>query len=223
MTEKIRAAIAELKNRPWTAATYDMCQLDVGYETFVRTAKDKIYEPSIVVTSARNFETLMPKCLHHSPAFVIWLPPQLEYVTYVLPQVTPKAREHTSIDLRKRDLVVSWTCVGMSFLATMSALKASIAKQAQEGAMPLIIASETHTAVSVLLLDADFLEELTRAGNRCGEHYRPEQEYAPEVLEAAMKRKWARRTLADECIFQELRESDVVLRPRRAFRPDWIV
>nr|WP_326532004.1 hypothetical protein [Rhodoferax sp.] len=64
MTEKIRSAITELKSHPWTAATYDMCQLDDGYDTFVRTAKDKIYEPSIVLTSSRNFATLIPKCLH---------------------------------------------------------------------------------------------------------------------------------------------------------------
>lgn len=223
MTEKIRAATKELITRPWEAATYDMCQLDDGYDTFVRTAKDQIYEPSIVMTPSRNFETLVPKCLHHSPAFVVWLPPQLDHATYLIPYATPEAREHTSTDLRKRDLVVSWTCAGKSFIVMVSALKASIDKQSKEGVMPLIVASETRTSVSALLLDSEFLNKLSCVGKRCGENYRPEREYAPEVLEAAMKRKWASRTLADECIFQKSRESDVVLRPRRAFRPNWIV
>lgn len=223
MTEKIRAAIAELRTRPWTASTYDMCQLDDGYDTFVRTAKDKICEPSIVLTPSRNFATLIPKCFHHSPAFVIWLPPQLEYVTYVLPQVTPKAREHTSMDLRKRDLVVSWTCVGKAFVVMASALKATIDKQVQEGAMPLIFASESHTAVSMLLLDDTLLSGLSTVGNRCGEHYQPEKEHSQTELKAAMKRKWTQRSLLDECIFEEFHESEIVLRPRRAFRPDCIV
>lgn len=223
MTEKLHAAITGLRNRPWTAATSDMCRLDDGYATFVQTAKDKLCEPSIVVTPARNFRTLVPKCLHHSPALVIWLPPQLQYVMSVLPHVTPTAGDRTSPDLRRRDLVLSWTCAGQAFIAKASALKASMNRQAQEGAMPLIFASVAHTAISVLLLDDKLLNGLVTVGSRCGEHYSPEQEHTPEILQAAMKRKWARRTLADECIFQELRESDVVLRPRRAFRPDWIV
>ena len=223
MTEKIRSAIAELKNRPWTAATQDLCQLDMGYDTFVRTASKGLYEPSIVVIASRNFPTLVPRGLHHSPALVIWLPTALDQATYLLPYVTPKAVAHTSADLRRRDLVVSWTCVGKSFLASLSALQASIDKQASEGALPLIIASETYTAISVLLLGEDFLKELSQTGSRCGENYYPQREHTSEELTTAMRHKWSLATLTEECIFQESRDSEVLLRPRRAFRPDWIV
>jgi len=223
MTEKIRAAIVELKESPWTAATSDMCQLDDGFDAFVHTAKNKIYEPSIVVTAARHFSTLVPKGLHHSPALVIWLPPQLDFVPHLLPYVTPRVVEHTSTDLRKRDLVLDWTCMGKSFIAKVSPLKRSFDMQVGDGAIPLVFASETRTAVSALLLGDDFLDALSRVGSRCGENYCPEQEYTPEERSAAMKRKWSRATLADDCIFQESRESEVVLRARRAFRPDWIV
>ncbi len=222
MTEKIRSAIADLKTRPWTAATYDMCQLDDGYDLFVRTAKDRIYEPSIVVTHARHFATLVPKGLHHSPVFVIWLPPQLEDVTYVLPYATPKAKAHTSTDLRKRELVVSWTCTGRSFIAKVNALKASIDRQLCDGAIPLIIASETHTAVSALLLGDDFLDELSSVGNQCT-NYCPESEFTAEELASAMRRKRALHNLSDDCLLLESGDSTVLLRPRRAFRPNWIV
>lgn len=223
MTKHLRAAIKELRTRPWTASTNNMCQLDDGFGAFVRTAKDKIHEPSIVVTASRHFGTLIPKCLHHSPAFVIWLPPEFGHVAHVLPQLTPKASEYTSTNLRRRDVALSWTCFGKSYIAKVNELKASMERQAGEGALPLVIASETNTAVSVLLLDEVFLDELSLVGGRCGENYHPEREYTREELAAATKRKWAHRELADDFIFQEPSDFQVLLRPRRAFRPDWIV
>lgn len=200
-----------------------MCQLDDGYGAFVRTAKEQIHEPSMVVTASRLFGTLIPRCLHHSPAFVMWLPPELGHVAHALPRVIPKAGERTSTDLRKRDLVLSWTCFGKAYVAKASPLRASMDRQAGDGAIPLVIASETHTAVSVLLLEDVFLDELSRVGGRCGENYRPEQEYTRAELAAAMKRKWAHRQSAEDFVFQAPSDFEVLLRPRRAFRPDWIV
>jgi hypothetical protein len=223
MTEKIRAAIKELRTRPWTAATDDMRELDDGYDAFVRTAMDKLHEPSMVVTASRHFKTLIPKGLHHSPAFVIWLPQELGQVAHALARVTPKASEYTSTDLRRRVLTLSWTCFGKSYIAQAGALKVSMEVQAAHGALPLVIASEKHTAISVLVLDDIFLAELSRVGGRCGENYCPELEHSPQELAAAMKRKWAHRRLVDEFMSQEPSDFDVLLRPRRAFRPDWIV
>lgn len=223
MAKTLRTAIKELKTRPWTASTYDMCRLDDGFNAFVRTANIKIHEPSIVVTASRHFGTLVPKCLQHSPAFVIWLPLELGFMAHELPRITPVASEYTSTNLRRRDLVLCWKIFGWSYLAKVSELKASMDMQAGEGAMPLIISSETHTSVTVLLLNVALSDELSRVGGRCGANYRPEQEYTPSELAAAMKRKSAYRDVADDFIFQRPSNIHVLLRPRRAFRTDWIV
>jgi hypothetical protein len=144
-------------------------------------------------------------------------------VAHALAKATPKASEHTSTDLRRRDLALNWTCFGKSYIAKVSALKASMDVQAAEGVIPLVLASEKHTAISVLVLDDIFLAELSLVGGRCGENYCPELEHSPQELAAAMKRRWAHRKLADEFMLQKSSDFDVLLRPRRAFRPDWIM
>ena len=64
----------ELATLPWEAEAEDVCDLDAGFNAFLQHASNRAADPTLYVTKASTFETLVPKALHRFDAWVLWLP-----------------------------------------------------------------------------------------------------------------------------------------------------
>ena len=73
--------------------------------------------------------------------------------------------------------------------------------------------------MTALSIDADFWQDLSDENCRCGEHYCPSGEYTPDELSAAAEL----RGEPYEYEFDADGHRVILLRPRRAVRPDRIV
>lgn len=219
MLTATRQSVSDLKRSPWCAATQEFREKDSGFDALAQAAYDKISEPTILLTRAEYFEGLTLECLLHRPAFVVWLPQEYSELIFDLAHAIPSIYTHTSPDLKERELMVRWDASDFSFAAAERHLHSSLQWQKNDGAISVIFATDSCAAMTALSIDADFWQDLSNESGHCGEHYCPSSVYTSDELRGAADR----RGEPYECEFDDEGRRVILLRPRRAVRPDRIV
>lgn len=219
MLTATRQSVSDLKRNPWCAATQEFREKDSGFDALAQAADEKISEPTILLTRAEYFEGLTLECLRHRPAFVIWLPQEYSELIFDLAHSIPSIYTHTSPDLKERELMIRWEASGISFAAAERHLHSSLQWQKNDGAISVIFATDACAAMTAWSIDADFWQDLSDESSHCGEHYCPSRVYTPYELSAAAER----RGEPYEYEFDAEGRRVILLRPRRAVRPDRIV
>lgn len=212
-------SVNDLKQRPLCADTQDFRKLDCGFDALAQAAHEKISEPTILLTRGEYFEGLTLECLRHRPAFVIWLPLEYSEIVFDLAHSTPSIYKYPSPDLKELELMIRWDASGFSFAAAERHLHSSLQWQKNDGAISVIFATDYCAAMTALSIDSDFWQDLSNESGHCGEHYCPSSVYTPDELRAAAER----RGVPHEYEFDEEDRRVILLRPRRAVRPDRII
>lgn len=215
MNHTFRTAVNKLQSHPILDSTHNLETLDAGFSALTKSACTHISEPTILLTQARHFETLFPSCFRNCPAFVMWLPLIHSEDIFDLAYTKPLVYGRTSPDLRSRELMMGWGHDFFTYASFAAPLLQSLEVQQGGGAIPMIFATVTHAAASVLSMDSDLLDALNLEAGRCSTNYQPRAEHSAEMLQAASKRK------RDPFEFEldPNGRSVVLLRPRRAVRP----
>lgn len=219
MNHTFRTGVNKLQSHPILDSTHNLAALDAGFAALAESAATRISEPTILLTQARHFETLFPSCFRNCPAFVIWLPLSQSMDIFDLAYTKPIVYGRTSPDLRERDLMIAWGHDYFTYASFATPLLPSMEVQQDGGAIPMIFATQTHAAASVLSMDSDLLDALNLEAGRCSTNYQPRSEHSAEMLHAAAKRK------RDPFEFEldPNGRSVMLLRPRRAVRPGQLV
>lgn len=219
MPTSTRQSVSDLKRNPWCAATQEFREKDIGFDALAHATHEKISEPTILLTRAEYFAGLTLQCLRHRPALIVWLPLEFSYLISALAHSKPSIYKHTSPDLKERELMVRWEAGGLSFAAVESHLHNSLEGQKNDGAISVIFATDACAAMTALSIDPDFWQDLSHESSGCGEHYCPSSVYTPYELRIAAER----RGEPYEFEFDNVGRRVILLRPRRAVRPDRIV
>lgn len=97
---------------PFVVDTPDAMELDQDFAFLVYKAEKAFDAPTIIETSAANFEVLVPKSLQSCPMWVCWLPDAVsaevgEFTSFESPRVW----DITSVDLLKRRVTLEWESI----------------------------------------------------------------------------------------------------------------
>ncbi len=214
MTNTIRQTVDEMQKKPRCESTLDLRALDSGYDSLAKSAAEKVSVPTILLTRAEHFEKLIPKSLQRCPAFVIWLPDDFSDDIFDLAYMTPTVGMRTCPDLTECDPVISWACAGFAFTAFAKALHPSILEQQKDGAIVVIFATTHKTSITAMAIDSELIRAVNHQWERC-ENYAPTK----DELKAAAGRR------VDPYNFEldDKGNRVILLRPRRAVRPDRLV
>ncbi len=214
----IRQTVDELKKKPLCDSTLALRSADTGYDSLAKSAAEKISVPTILLTRAEHFEKLIPKCLHRCPAFIIWLPDDFSGDVFDLAHITPEVHNRTSLDLTECDPVIKWECSGFAFTAFAHSLTPSFVEQQVAGAIVVIFATSQKTSITAIAIDAELQEQLNH-------HWDIWEDYAPNFAhtEAELKAAAGRRVDPHEFELDARGNRVILLRPRRAVRPDRLV
>lgn len=210
---------SDLKSLPWYASTDDVCFLDDGFDAFVKSVNKNAMHPSLVVTRAKHFDTLIPTSLQHCPAWVIWLSNDFSDEIVSLARQEPIVHHRTSKDLTERDLTLAWGTSDWAFTAFESPLRECIKEQQDGGHIAVIFATATHVAVTALSIDCEFIEDLSIKRSRCGLNYHPLREHTAKELKAAVQRKRDPYEWELDGVGRKV----ILLQPKTASRPDRFV
>lgn len=218
MKNQFHHTVNDLKSQPLLAITHALRCLDAGFDALAQSVRTKISAPTLILTQAEHFKTLIPQCMHDCPAFVLWLPTTFTGDILDLAHVEPIVYGRSAPDLKKRDLMMSWGHFDFTFATFASPLLPSIQAQHDNGDIAMIFATDILTVVSVLPISSDFLDSVNSLASQCGEHYQPTKLFSDEWLKGASKR----RRDPDEFELDTAGRRIVLLQPRRVSRPDRI-
>jgi len=157
---------------PWFASTNDLRHFDPGFDRLAKAAADNISAPTLLLTRANYFENLILSSLHHCPVFVIWLPLAYSASIFSLGRAVPVAGTKLAPDLSERTLVLKWVSTGFAFSVEVEPLSSCIEERIY-GAIPVIFATETQTAVTELSIDDGLLTDLSYESRYCDEYAPP--------------------------------------------------
>lgn len=107
MKNQFHHTVNDLKSQPMLAITHALRRLDAGFDALEQSVRTKISAPTLILTQAEHFKTLIPQCMHDCPAFVLWLPTTFTGDILDLAHVEPTVYGRSAPDLKKRDLMMS--------------------------------------------------------------------------------------------------------------------
>lgn len=176
----------DLRSMPFVVDTSDIIDLDDEFALMVLKAQKELDGPTVIETSAYNFDVLVPKSLQRSPMWVLWLPDEFASDLEAMAAIQAGVWELTSVDLLKRRATIEWVTPSHRICVNVVNVDASLS-WAYLNDLHIIVAFVTpsRTALFALPVDADFLMELSLRGARCDDNYRPVREFSAEELEAA--------------------------------------
>jgi hypothetical protein len=179
----------DLSAMPFVVDTSDITDLDDEFALMLLKAQKELDSPTVIETSACNFDVLVPQSLQRSPMWVLWLPEELAGDVEHLAGMPPHVWELTSVDLMKRRATIEWATSTHRICVNVVNVDASLS-WAYTNDAPIVIAFVTpsRTALRALPVDADFIMDLSLRGARCDYNYRVLREYSAEELEAAITR-----------------------------------
>lgn len=178
--------IDDAKELPFVVDTADARDLDEAFSFFVSRAMKNFSEPTVIETSAANFEVRVPKSLCACPMWAVWLPDTFARQVDEFAHFLPRVWELTSIDLLKRRTTLEWEssthCVCVDLLNVTASLG-----WASDNDSRIVVAFVTpsRTALCTLRVDEELMLDLQIRGARCDYNYRPVREYTEEELSAA--------------------------------------
>jgi hypothetical protein len=150
----------ELATLPWTADTADVRDLDAGFNAFVQHASRHAPDPTLYVTSAANFGTLVPATLHDTDAWVLWLPHLDAIEIDALAHQTPCAIHLRELLKQPCDLCLAWQTPMWCFTVFEETVLPSIRRAREDGYITVIVANDSRVAVRALRIDEDFVFDL---------------------------------------------------------------
>lgn len=206
-----------LEESRWYAATQDLRDIDCAFDAVAQVADEKVFGPTLLITKGEFFQQLVPKSLHDCPAYLIWLPRVFSSSIFELAYALPTLGERTTATLTKRDLVFRWATADLAFTSFLDPLRQSMMEQHDNGAISVIFATDTHTAITALPIDVEFLEYLVYKDGLCNINYDPSYYYSRDQLKAATMRKRD----PDEFEFDDAGRKVVLLKSRRVAPSDY--
>ena len=146
---------------PWKVDADDARELDAGFDKFVEQASARVAVPSLYVTKAAYFPTLVPEALQGGHAWVLWLPHLDPIEIEELAQQVPIALHSPT---RTRDVRLAWRTALWCVMAYEASVIASAGDAYKHGYVTVIIANATRVAVNAVRVDDDFVVELLMGG-----------------------------------------------------------
>lgn len=156
----------ELATLPWKADAADVCDLDAGFNAFVQYASNRAADPTLYVTKASNFETLVPTALRRFDAWVLWLPHLDSAEIDALGVQMPSAVHLREVNLRPLDVCLAWQAPLWCFTVVEESMLPSIRSAREDGYVAVIVANAERVAVRALRIDQDFVVELAIGGSK---------------------------------------------------------
>ena len=156
---ELRSLVASL---PWKVDADDARDLDAGFDAFADKANARDAIPSLYVTSASHFSTLVPASMQDGDAWVLWLPHldpfEIEELAHKSPTIL-----HDEVS-RERDVRLGWCTALWCFMAYEATVLASLRKAHKLGYVTVIFANNSRVALNAVRVDDDFVVELVTGG-----------------------------------------------------------
>lgn len=146
---------------PWQVDADDARELDAGFERFVEQANARAAIPSLYVTKAAHFPTLVPEALQGGDAWVLWLPHLDPMEIDDLARQLPTALHSPT---RTRDVRLAWRTALWCFMAYEGSISTSVGDAYKHGYVTVVVANATRVAVNAVRVDDDFVVELLMGG-----------------------------------------------------------
>lgn len=179
----------DLRSLPFVVDTSDVVDLDEEFSLLVLKAQSDLDGPTVIETSARNFDVMVPKALQRSPMWVLWLPEKFSAGLEDLAAKTPSVWELSSVDLLKRRATIEWANTTHRICVDVLSVDASLSWAASNDAHIVIaLVTASRTALCALRVDEEFILDLQLRGTRCDYNYRPVREFDEEELAVALTR-----------------------------------
>ena len=146
---------------PWKVDADDARELDAGFDKFVEQASARLAVPSLYVTKAAHFPTLVPEAFQGGDAWVLWLPHLDPMEIDDLARQLPTTLHSPT---RTRDVRLAWRTALWCFMAYESSVSTSVGDAYKLGYVTVIIANATRVAVNAVRVDDDLVVELLMGG-----------------------------------------------------------